>query len=295
MYQPPSTNQFPNQPPPNYQQYSNQPQEPLYQTSYMGFYIKVYPSHIEFKTGKGAQMLPLAQIASVESANLMAQITITTITGRKHTIPTNKKAEAQQAISLALSHLAPTPNYQQPDYPVQPPFPSQQPIYQPPTTPIKKKPNKLVAIIIGVIVFIIVIAVASNHPSESSNTTTSTGNTTATVANSTPVPTPTPTPVPTWQTTHTFTGNGIKKTETITVASHWKLQWTCDPTSFYGSMYNVIVSVYKDNATPLDYAAINTLCKDGNTSGETEERAGGAIYLDINSEAAWTITVQELK
>jgi hypothetical protein len=113
----------------------------------------------------------------------------------------------------------------------------------------------------------------------------------------TPTPTaiPTPTPVPTWQTTHTYTGNGIKKTETITVPGDWKLLWTCDPASSYGGSYNVIVEVDNSDGTTADPAAINTICASGNTSGDTEERQAGNVYFSVNSEAAWTLTVQELK
>ena len=99
----------------------------------------------------------------------------------------------------------------------------------------------------------------------------------------------------TWQTTHTYTGNGAKKTETITVGDDWKIQWSCTPSSFMGNSYNVIISVYNSDGTPADYAAVNTMCKDGNTSGETEERTAGNIYLDVNSEGQWTISVLELK
>lgn len=99
----------------------------------------------------------------------------------------------------------------------------------------------------------------------------------------------------TWTTTHTFSGNGTKKTETFTVGSDWKIIWKCTPTSFYGGEYNVIVSVTGSDGTPLDPAAVNTICKAGNTGDTTEEHSGGSVYLDVNSEGAWSITVQELK
>lgn len=99
----------------------------------------------------------------------------------------------------------------------------------------------------------------------------------------------------TWTTTHTFSGNGIKKTETITVPNDWKLQWSCTPSSFMGGSYNVIVGVYNSDSTPADITAINAMCKAGNTSGETEERTSGNVYLDVNSEGDWSLTVQEMK
>ncbi len=45
----------------------------------------------------------------------------------------------------------------------------------------------------------------------------------------------------------------------------------------------------------VDMAAVNTICKSGNTSDSTEEHQGGDVYLDITSEAAWKIQIQELK
>ena len=97
-----------------------------------------------------------------------------------------------------------------------------------------------------------------------------------------------------WTTTHTFTGNGVKKTAFFTVAEDWQLIWKCDPSSFIGGSYNVQVFVYGSDGS-LNDVAINTLCKNGNVSGSTEEHQGGNIYLEVNSEAAWTIQVQELK
>lgn len=110
----------------------------------------------------------------------------------------------------------------------------------------------------------------------------------------TPRPTPTNTPTPKWTTTQTFTGNGIKDTETFTVADDWKLIWTCKPSSFYGDSYNLIVTVYNSDGSMADIA-VNTICKSGNTTDSTEEHSGGQIYLDVNSEAYWQLQVQELK
>jgi len=107
-------------------------------------------------------------------------------------------------------------------------------------------------------------------------------------------PPATPTAVPKWTTTHTFTGNGTQKTAVFTVPDDWKINWTCTPSSFYGNSYNVQVYVYGSDGSLTD-VAINTICQNGNVSGSTEEHQGGDIYLDINSEGAWTVQVQELK
>lgn len=90
--------------------------------------------------------------------------------------------------------------------------------------------------------------------------------------------------------TYTFSGNGIQQTQTITLSDDWTLSWTCDPSSFFGGQYNVIVNVYNTDGT-LAAVAVNTICSDGNTSGSTEMHQGGNVYLEINSEAAWSLTV----
>lgn len=98
-----------------------------------------------------------------------------------------------------------------------------------------------------------------------------------------------------WTKTHTFKGDGIKKTEIFTVTSNWKLKWSCNPASSAPlDQYNVIVVVYGSDNTMKDLA-INTICKTGNTSGETEMHEGGAIYLDVNSTGQWEIQIEEKK
>jgi hypothetical protein len=98
-----------------------------------------------------------------------------------------------------------------------------------------------------------------------------------------------------WTTVQSFSGNGTKKTAYFTVPNDWKLVWKCNPASFYGGSYNMIVSVTGSDGTPIDPTAVNTICKAGNTGDSTDEHQGGQIYLDITSEGSWTIQVQELK
>jgi hypothetical protein len=110
----------------------------------------------------------------------------------------------------------------------------------------------------------------------------------------TPKPTATPTRVPQWTTIQTFKGNGTKKTTTFTVPNSWRLAWSCNPSSFGGS-YNVIVDVYNSDGSLADPAAVNTICQAGNTSDSTQEYTGGTLYLDVTSEAVWSIQVQVLQ
>jgi hypothetical protein len=114
-------------------------------------------------------------------------------------------------------------------------------------------------------------------------------------AQPTQVPTKAPTHTPQWTTVQTFTGNGTKKTAVFNVGDDWKIIWSCNPSSFYGGQYNVIISVYNSDTTPLDYAAVNTMCQAGNTGDVTEEHQGGDVYLDVSSEGSWKIQVQVLK
>jgi len=98
-----------------------------------------------------------------------------------------------------------------------------------------------------------------------------------------------------WTTTQTFSGNGTKKTAIFTVPNDWKILWKCDPSSSFGGQYNVIVGVTGSDGSSIDPAAINTICKAGNTGDSTEEHQSGQVYLDIESEGSWTIVVQTLQ
>ncbi len=98
-----------------------------------------------------------------------------------------------------------------------------------------------------------------------------------------------------WTTTHTFSGNGIQKTAVFTVPDDFKLIWKCDPSSDYFGQYNVIVELDAPDGSYVG-SAVNTICKAGNTSGSTEIHGdAGQVYLDMNSEDAWTIQIQVLK
>jgi hypothetical protein len=191
----------------------------------------------------------------------------------------------------------------------QPPY-TQQPIYQQPpqqydpraaqsmpTPPMQpmRKPRRWPWIVALIVVFFIGFATGRVGTGDATTTSTTQVTTTQSGTTTTPQTTSKPAAPQKWTTTHTFTGNGPQKTSTFTVPGDWKLLWRCTPSSFMGGSYNVQTSVTGSDGTPLDPAAINTICKNGNTSGSTEEHQGGTVYLDVNSEAAWTLTVQELK
>ncbi|TMD61750.1 MAG: hypothetical protein E6I91_17150 [Chloroflexi bacterium] len=103
----------------------------------------------------------------------------------------------------------------------------------------------------------------------------------------------------TWTTTHTFTGNGTKKTAIFSVGSDWKIVYSCKGMMIAGTATDGVlsVSVYGSDASILDPAAVNATCKSGAalTKGETEEHQSGSVYLNINGTGDWTVQVQELK
>jgi hypothetical protein len=190
------------------------------------------------------------------------------------------------------------PMYQQPPQGPQYDPRFSQPMQQPMPPQAIRRPRRWPWIVALIVVFFIGMGVGSGiHGGDTTATTaTNTTNTQSSGATTAPTQKPAPTARPlVWKTTHTFTGNGIKKTDVFTVANTWKLIWTCDPTSFSGDSYNVIVAVTNSDGTPSDPAAVNTLCKSGNSSGTTTEHQGGDVYLDVNSEAAWTLKIQEQK
>lgn len=109
----------------------------------------------------------------------------------------------------------------------------------------------------------------------------------------TQTPRPSPTHAPQWTTIQSFSGNGTKNTTTFSVPDSWRLVWSCDPASFSGQ-YNLIVHVNAPDGSIIDFA-VNTICKAGNTGDWTQEYQGGTIYLEVISEAAWSIQVQVLQ
>lgn len=111
---------------------SNGPQgqgmPPLYENLYMGFYIRVYPDHIEFKNAQGSQVAHLSQITGIQTGMPLIMGIAITINGRSQMIPTSKKKEAERAILDAQARwITSNPQVQ----PQQPQIPTQQPMGTP--------------------------------------------------------------------------------------------------------------------------------------------------------------------
>jgi hypothetical protein len=208
--------------------------------------------------------------------------------------------------SPSENNMQQPPSANNPQQPYYPPGQYQQPM---PVMPVKaqKKPRRWPWIVALIVVFFMGYGIGSHSNDTTASTTTQASSATVvpqqkTTSTTNLAPTaapakPTTPPKPkVWTTTQTFTGNGNKKTDTFSVTGDsWKLQWSCDPTQNALGEYNIIVDVDNSDGSPLDLGAINTLCKAGNISGETIERQPGAVYLDVQSEDAWTIKIQEMR
>jgi hypothetical protein len=214
-----------------------------------------------------------------------------------------------------MSYQPPPPEFpqQQPQMPQY--APQQQPMYQQPpqgpqydprfAQPMQpsmppqplRKPRRWPWIIALIVVFF--IGFGLGHIGTGGGTATvqntTTAQTTATQASTAPAP---QTSTGKWTTTHSYSGNGIKKTEVITVPNDWKIAWSCQGMNIGGTGADGILTVTVTNAsdnTPLD-VAVNATCKAGKTTSDiTEEHQAGQVFLDINATGDWKINVQELK
>lgn len=184
-------------------------------------------------------------------------------------------------------------------YPQQPMYP---PGYQPPMMQQPMKPRKARRwpwIIALIVVFFIGMAIGTSLGSSNSTSKSGSTSTAQPGGGTSPQPTSAPAaPASTgkWTTTHTYSGNGIKKTEIITVPSDWKINYTCKGDNVSGTAIDGVLGVTVTNSdnTPAD-VAVNATCKGNNTAGSTEEHAAGQVFLDVNATGDWTLQIQELK
>lgn len=75
---------------------------PIYETNYLGYWIKVFPNRVIFKLLVGENSIPINDIASIQLGMMgLWQITLETTGGKKYKIPCHKKKEVQNAIYQA--------------------------------------------------------------------------------------------------------------------------------------------------------------------------------------------------
>jgi hypothetical protein len=209
---------------------------------------------------------------------------------------------------------------QPPQYPPPPEtyyLPAQPPL--PPTPPRKgmRHTNKIalaiIGSVVGIFVLVVVIIFAAGSTAQTVSLSQADQDATATAvaadvaatnvalqnsgSTGATVTLPTDTPISTgstWTTTHTFTGNGSKQTETFTVPGDWKILYTCtfqDGGQVDGALS---VEVYGTDNTIQD-VAVNATCHNLKTTGETEEHQSGQIFLKMLGTGDWTVEVQELQ
>jgi hypothetical protein len=166
--------------------------------------------------------------------------------------------------------------------------------------PPKKKSKAWLWIVLGVAALLVCscIGFAAVSASQQQNTSITSPVDTSSASNPTSAPTQAPAQG-TWTPTHTFTGNGTKKTEIFTVSNDWKILYTCTFQDIGGVTADgaLALTVYGADNSIIDPAAVDATCKQGvaMTKGETEEHQGGQVYLSITGTGDWTITIQELK
>lgn len=72
---------------------------PLFETHYVGLWVKVYKNRVEWNAPKGRQSVPLGQISGVQQARTgIFKISLETSGGNTYDIPTKQKRELQEAI-----------------------------------------------------------------------------------------------------------------------------------------------------------------------------------------------------
>jgi len=157
---------------------------------------------------------------------------------------------------------------------------------KPPVQPVKAK--KRWPWLIVLLAAIILVSFGIWHGISGSPSAASTVTTTPT---SLPSATPTPTPRH-WQTVLTFSGgNGTKNTQKFKVPADWQFTWSCRGVDGVdGGLYVVI---YNANGSLYNAGAQITCLAAKQVIGSAEEFKSGTVYLNINGNGPWTVTVQK--
>jgi hypothetical protein len=156
---------------------------------------------------------------------------------------------------------------------------------KPPIQPVQAKkrwPWLIVLVAAIILVSFGIWRAVSGLPSTASTVTTA----------STSLPTPTPTPARTWHTLLTFSGdNGTKNTQKFKVPADWQVTWSCRGVNGVdGGLYVVI---YNANGSLYNAGAQVTCLASKQVIGSAEEFKSGDVYLNINGNGPWTVSVQQ--
>ncbi len=169
----------------------------------------------------------------------------------------------------------------------------QQNLTQAPKPPVEiVKAKKRWPWLIVLIVAIILVSFGIWHVASSSASYASTSAKTSTTTASTPLPTATPTPQRIWNTFLTVSGgNGTKNTQKFKVPADWQFTWSCKGVDGVdGGLYIVI---YNANGSLYNAGAQVTCLATKQVIGSAEEHQSGDVYLNINGNGPWTVTVQK--
>jgi len=93
--------------------------------------------------------------------------------------------------------------------------------------------------------------------------------------------------VPTWQKVASWTGRGVKQTETFTVGDEWKVMWDTHPGSLGEGNFQVYL--YRQGSEFPDVIA-NVI---GGDEDESFQHRGGVYYLSVNAIQPWSLSVWE--
>ncbi len=108
----------------------------------------------------------------------------------------------------------------------------------------------------------------------------------------TSLPTPTPTPKRNWHTLLTFSGgNETKNTQKFKVPADWQFTWSCQGVNGVDGGLNIVI--YNTNGSLYNAGAQITCLAAKKVSGSVEEFKSGNVYLSINGNGPWTVSVQK--
>lgn len=181
---------------------------------------------------------------------------------------------------------------------------------QPPQPPKKKHTGRNVLFgILGVFVLIIVITVATSGGSKQNNAAAASPTTAAArtarnavssigsasaPATSQAAQAPATTPAAASKTVVLqMSGSGIKTSKTFTVNStDYSVAYTYDCSNF-GTSGNFIADVQQSGNDLFDDSVANTIGDKGGDTTYLHDGPGSGVYISINSECAWTVTVTD--